>query len=44
MSQLTANGKPTTAQLPCTVEQFIVAQNLLPRRVKAALAAGGAAA
>ena len=44
MSQLTANGKPVTAQLPCTLEQFLVAQNLLPRSVKAALAAGGAAA
>ena len=30
---LTANGKPVTAQLPCTLEQFLVAQNLLPRSV-----------
>ncbi len=44
MSQLTANGKPIAAALPCTLEQFLVAQNLLPRNVKAALAAGGAAA
>ena len=33
-----------TAALPCTLEQFLVAQNLLPRSVKAALAAGDAAA
>ena len=30
---LTANGKPIAAQLPCTLEQFLVAQNLLPRSV-----------
>ncbi len=33
MSQLTANGKPIATQLPCTLEQFLVAQNLLPRSV-----------
>ena len=33
MSQIIANGKPVTAQLPCTLEQFLVAQNLLPRSV-----------
>jgi thiamine biosynthesis protein ThiS len=33
MTTLTANGKPVAAQLPCTLEQFLVAQNLLPRSV-----------
>ena len=34
MSEVTANGKPVTAaQLPCTLEQFLVAQQLLPRSV-----------
>jgi sulfur carrier protein len=28
-----ANGKPVTAALPCTLEQFLIAQNLLPRSV-----------
>ena len=28
-----ANGKPTEAQLPCTIEQFLLAQSLLPRSV-----------
>ena len=26
-----ANGKPIAAELPCSIEQFLVAQNLLPR-------------
>lgn len=30
---ITANGKSVEAQLPCTLEQFLVAQNLLPRSV-----------
>ena len=30
---VTANGKPVEAQLPCSVEKFLVAQNLLPRSV-----------
>ena len=30
---LTANGKPIAAALPCTLEQFLVAQQLLPRSV-----------
>lgn len=30
---LTANGKAVAIQLPCTLEQFLVAQNLLPRSV-----------
>lgn len=33
MKQITANGKPISAQLPCTLEQFLVAQKLLPRSV-----------
>ena len=33
MSKVIANGKPIAAQLPCTLEQFLVAQNLLPRSV-----------
>jgi len=33
MSSITANGKSIAAQLPCTLEQFLVAQNLLPRSV-----------
>ena len=33
MNQVTANGKLVAAQLPCTLEQFLVVQNLLPRSV-----------
>ena len=32
-SIITANGKPVAAALPCTLEQFLVAQQLLPRSV-----------
>ena len=32
-SVVTANGKPIAAQFPCTLEEFLVAQNLLPRSV-----------
>jgi thiamine biosynthesis protein ThiS len=28
-----ANGKPIAAKLPCSIEEFLVAQNLLPRSV-----------
>jgi hypothetical protein len=28
-----ANGKPVAAQLPCSLEEFLVAQKLLPRSV-----------
>lgn len=28
-----ANGKPIAAQLPCSIEEFLLAQNLLPRSV-----------
>lgn len=30
---ITANGRPVTAQLPCSIEAFLVAQGLLPRSV-----------
>jgi hypothetical protein len=30
---VTANGKPVEAQLPCSIEKFLVAQKLLPRSV-----------
>jgi thiamine biosynthesis protein ThiS len=33
VNTITANGKPVEARLPCTLEQFLVAQNLLPRSV-----------
>jgi sulfur carrier protein len=32
-SVVLANGKPTEARLPCTIEQFLQAQALLPRSV-----------
>lgn len=28
-----ANGKPIAARLPCSLEEFLVAQKLLPRSV-----------
>jgi thiamine biosynthesis protein ThiS len=28
-----ANGKPVATELPCTLEQFLIAQKLLPRSV-----------
>jgi thiamine biosynthesis protein ThiS len=28
-----ANGRPTPARLPCSIEEFLVAQGLLPRSV-----------
>jgi thiamine biosynthesis protein ThiS len=30
---VTANGRSTEAKLPCTLEEFLVAQGLLPRSV-----------
>ena len=30
---VTANGKPIAAKLPCMIEDFLVAQGLLPRSV-----------
>ena len=32
-STIIANGKPTPAPLPCSIEVFLVAQGLLPRSV-----------
>jgi thiamine biosynthesis protein ThiS len=31
--QVTANGKMIEAKLPCSIEEFLVAQKLLPRSV-----------
>jgi len=31
MSAIIANGKSIKAKLPCTIEEFLVAQRLLPR-------------
>lgn len=28
-----ANGKPIEAKLPCSIEDFLIAQNFLPRSV-----------
>ena len=33
MSYVMANGQQTQASLPCTIEEFLVAQNLPPRSV-----------
>jgi thiamine biosynthesis protein ThiS len=30
---VTANGQPVAARLPCSVEEFLIAQNLPPRSV-----------
>jgi thiamine biosynthesis protein ThiS len=30
---VTANGQPVEAKFPCTIEEFLVAQKLLPRSV-----------
>jgi thiamine biosynthesis protein ThiS len=30
---VTANGKPIEMHLPCSIEEFLVAQQLLPRSV-----------
>ena len=30
---ITANGKQIETTLPCTLEQFLISQNLLPRSV-----------
>jgi thiamine biosynthesis protein ThiS len=30
---ITANGQQVTANLPCTIEEFLTAQGLLPRSV-----------
>lgn len=33
MSQLIANGRTIQAQLPCSIEEFLIAQGLPPRSV-----------
>jgi thiamine biosynthesis protein ThiS len=33
LSEIIANGKRVPAALPCTIEQFLLAQKLLPRSV-----------
>jgi len=33
IQSITANGKPVAARLPCSIEEFLVAQKLLPRSV-----------
>ena len=33
MSEVMANGKGVPAATPCTLEEFLAAQNLLPRSV-----------
>jgi len=33
MNEIIANGEKTTAKLPCSIEAFLVAQNLPPRSV-----------
>lgn len=33
MSRVMANGKPVEAVLPCSIEEFLVAQKLPPRSV-----------
>ena len=33
MSQVTANSQPIEVRLPSTIEEFLVAQGLLPRSV-----------
>lgn len=33
LSVLTANGQPIEANLPCSIEAFLLAQDLLPRSV-----------
>jgi len=33
MNEVIANGKAVAAKVPCTIEEFLVAQKLLPRSV-----------
>ncbi|MCX8155125.1 MAG: sulfur carrier protein ThiS [Verrucomicrobiae bacterium] len=33
MAQVIANGQPVPANLPCTLEEFLRAQNFFPRSV-----------
>lgn len=32
-AQIIANGQPVTARLPCTIEEFLLAQGFRPRSV-----------
>jgi thiamine biosynthesis protein ThiS len=33
MNKVIANGRPVAAKLPCSIEEFLLAQRLLPRSV-----------
>lgn len=33
MNEVIANGNPVAAELPCSLEEFLIAQKLLPRSV-----------
>ena len=33
LSAIVANGREVRAEFPCTIEQFLIAQHLLPRSV-----------
>jgi thiamine biosynthesis protein ThiS len=33
MNEIIANGKNVSAKLPCSIEEFLLAQQLLPRSV-----------
>jgi thiamine biosynthesis protein ThiS len=33
MTSITANGKSVKTKLPCSIEEFLIAQGLLPRSV-----------
>ena len=33
MNEVIANGKPVPATVPCSIEEFLLAQGLLPRSV-----------
>ena len=33
MNSITANGRAVEAKLPCSIEEFLVSQGLLPRSV-----------
>ena len=33
LQTVSANGQPIATKLPCTIEEFLVAQGLLPRSV-----------
>jgi sulfur carrier protein len=33
MNEIVANGKPIAAKVPCSIEEFLIAQKLPPRSV-----------